>query len=481
VPRRAAITGVLLASALLAAAPAAGAAPITFGKGRFPDVAVDENNTAHVVWDSIDGAGPDRLFYCQIPRTASSCQNTKALTPPLRAIGRSSYVFAPGGGRVLIVSFRCCDTSAGEGRQLYESTDGGLTFGAPTRIGSQDPESNAVLGPGDSISGSAVSDFQNSPLSGFTNDIATLDSGFPVPTHGAVAVHNGTTPVLVQADGSNTSFDVYKGTGPLNDKASWTGPTALPAGDEPSLAGGPAGTTLLLKQGTPGKTFWSARRFDGSGFGPAVHVTETGDPIEASLGTTPFGGAFHAVWVDNRSPNELRWARSADGLSWSDPYTSFSGDEADNAFHLRVSGASDGRAFAVWDQNDNAGSAKGVLLPAPGKDEPAVDSADAGQLEVGLIVPFACVAKPAKARLQVTSKTKKKIAKNKRVRITKVVFTLDGLPKVTDKKAAFRNDFSTASLAAPSSNPASAAVTFVPVKGGKAKTKKLKGTVRICS
>ena len=472
------LAAALAALICLACADVAAAAGITFGPGRNPDASVDENNTAHVVWDAVD-SGADRLFYCQVPRTASGCTNAKTFTPPLESSGRSSYVFTPGGGRVIVATVRCCGT--GEGLHVYESTDGGQNFGPDRHIGGVTFGKDAVLGPGESISGVSLGAFHNAPLAGpRSNSSATLDAGFGIPTFSSVAIHNGTTPVFARADGDNTTFHRYSGAGNLNDPASWVGPTSLPAGNEVVLAGGSAGTILQYLRGTPGKRFWSVRVFDGTNFGAERRITETGDPIFAENTASPFGGGFHSVWIDNRTPNSLRWSRSADGVDWSEPYDAFDDADADNAFNLRVGGAPDGRAFVVWDQNSSTGSVKGLLLPASSKVEPPVDTAETGQLEVGLIVPFACVAKPAKARLQVTSKTKKKIAKNKRVRITKVVFALDGLPKKTDKKAAFRNDFATDTLSPGTAHPASAKVTFVPVKGGKSKTKTLKGTVRIC-
>ena len=468
----------LAALICLAGADVASAAGINFGTGRFPDAQVDENNTAHVVWDG--GTGDETVHYCQVPRTAGDCTNRKTFTLPLESIGRSTYVFTPGGGRVIVASVRCC--GAAEGLHVLESTDGGLNFGPARHIGKFNFDQDAVFGPGESISGVTTSTFQNAPLAGPASEArAELDPGFGIPTYGSVAIHNGTTPVFARADGDNTTFHRHNGAGGLNDKASWVGPTAIEPGNEVVMAGGPAGTILQYVRGTPGKNYWAARVFDGTNFGPERRITEVGSPIFAENTASPFGGGFHTVWIDNRSPNSVNWSRSADGADWTAPYEAFADADADNAFNLRIGGAPDGRAFIVWDQNSNTGNAKGMLIPQPGKEEPPVDTQTEAQLEVGLVVPFACVAKPAKARLQVTSKTKKKIAKNKRVRITKVVFSLDGLKKVTDKKAAFRNDFKTDTLANGTAHPASAKVTFVPVKGGKSRTKTLKGTVRICA
>src|SRR5687767_3605296 len=106
-------------AALIATAPAASAATaFNLGTGSHPDVAVDTTGTAHIVVDLPD----ERLRYCQVPRGQTACAVEQTLTPPAEAIGRSSYIFVPASGRVVIVTHRCCSPDA---TLAYQSTDNG--------------------------------------------------------------------------------------------------------------------------------------------------------------------------------------------------------------------------------------------------------------------------------------------------------------------------------------------------------------------
>jgi hypothetical protein len=172
----------LVAAAALAAAavPAAHAATsFQIGTGAHPDIAVDQSGTAHVVWDENSGqvGVADPLHYCQLPRGATACASERVLSPPLEAIGRSSYVFVPTAGRVLVETYRCC--GPGEGNYLYESNDGGATFGPARQIGDIDHDSDAVFGPGETISGASVSSYQQMPLAGpAVKATADFNAGF---------------------------------------------------------------------------------------------------------------------------------------------------------------------------------------------------------------------------------------------------------------------------------------------------------------
>ena len=482
------LTPLLAALAIAFAPPAAQAAqPFKLGAGSHPDVSVDSDGTAHVVWDEqIGGADdPDNVHYCQIPPGASSCQNEKVFTPPLESIGRSSYVFADGDSRVLVETYRCCSSTEGvTGNYVFESNDGGLTFGSARHIGNIDHQENAVFGPGESISGASVTNYQQMPLSGGAgSEMTEFDSGFPVPTHSGMALFGGSEPFQVMSDGSHTSFVRYVAGDP-NSTASWSPAVGLtPIGDEPREAGGPSGAVLLYTVGEPGKFRLVARKFDGTTFGAPVTVSETGDPFQPDISADPVSGRFDAVWVANGvSPNELRWSFSDDGLTWSPPQTVIAGAEADDAFNLQVSGGPNGKALAVWDQNGATGQARAIVLD-PGENGAASSPADSvvvGGEAITLFAPPACVNPGVKITLRVTHKIKKLLSPKKRVKIVNVVFSLDKTQK-KDKKAAFKATFGTKKLKAGSTHKLRAKVLLKPAKGkGKAQTKTLKGSLKIC-
>jgi hypothetical protein len=430
-----------------------------------------------VVWDAVD-PGDDRLMYCQIPRTAGGCTNTKALTPPLEAIGRVSHVFAPGGGRILIASVRCCGT--GEGTHVLESTDGGLSFGPPRQVGDYERASEIAFGPGQALLSASTGRVQHSPLSGpVTTAEGELNVGFTVPTDGAIGTHKATTPVFVHSDDDDITYHVGNPAGNLNDPASWAGPTVLPGGGEVEMESNPRGLELLQEGGKPGKRFWATRMFDGTGFTTLNQMTEAGDPIFASVGGTPFnGGSFHAVWVDNRTPNRLRWARSPNGFNWSESYVAFSGDEADEAFNIRIAGAGDGRAFAVWDENSNSGDAKGILLPPKGAGPP-IDAVRVAQYEFSYSVPFPCTPTGSKVNVGIGVKSTSALPKNKSVNVSQVRFTL-AKSSLTDTKPPFKASFPSDDRPVGSSHALRAFISYKPLTGGKTKVATLKATGLIC-
>jgi hypothetical protein len=500
-PARCSLAAALAALFTLAAAPTAHGgsfgvsgppAPFQVGTGKHPDVSVDTTGRAHVVWDEDSGAvaTADPLHYCIVPAGGDACASQRTFDPPLDAIGRATYVFTPNPDRVLIETYRCCGDL--EGNYVYESTDGGQTFGPVRRIGRIDHQQNAVFGPGEAISGASISTFQRMPLTGSAAAaFAEFDAGFPVPTHSGMAIFGTGTPVQVMSDTDNTSFVVQSGGGSANSTSEWTGATGLtPPGGEPKLAGGLAGLELLYRTGEPGQRSLVARAFTGSAFETAVDVSESGDPIEFDLHAEPSTGRFHAFWDANgESPNELRWSSSSDGATWTKPQIVVRGDLADGAFHNQVAAGPDGNGFAVWDENDNNSVIRMVeLVPGAGlgggsgsgnADTPA-DSVTVGGQELTLLAPGQCVNPGTKLKMRVTSKTKQKLSPKKRVKIVYVVFSVDKKKK-KDKKAAFKATFSTTGFKAPSSHKLRAKVRLKPFKGkGKKKTKTLKGKLTIC-
>src|SRR3954464_2340320 len=95
--RRIAIVAAGLAALTIAAAappaapPRPGAKPIlirppfTVGTGALPDIAVDEEGAAHVVWKEVAKPGSgnaDVLHYCKVPRGQKRCTVDKVFIPP---------------------------------------------------------------------------------------------------------------------------------------------------------------------------------------------------------------------------------------------------------------------------------------------------------------------------------------------------------------------------------------------------------------
>jgi len=471
----------LAAGACLALAPAADAAtPFTVGTGQFPDVAVDNDGTAHVVWEEHNGgASGDDIGYCQVPQGMTRCADgpLRIIDAPAEGIGRSSYVFVPSPNRVVIVSHRCCTPDA---TIAYVSTNNGISFSGAVTIGDLDAE-DGVLGGDDAFYGVDTGGrVQRMPLSGpQVRQQALLNAGFAVPTGSSIALFGGNRPVKVSADFSDTTFHLHNGAGDPNDASTWSGPNPVtPAGGEPHLAAGSAGTAMIYRTGSPGQLH--ARKFDGSGFGPASTLS-TGDPISADL-TADGSGRFTAVWRENEpNPSELRIATSSDGSNWSKPAAILRGSGADDIFHTQVAAAPSGKGFAVWDANDRQGTiTMAALEPLADANEPT-QTTTVGDQELSFFAPNACVQPPEKVTLRVTSKRKRKLSPRRRVKVASVVFSVDRTKK-TDKKAAFKQAFSTAAFPRGSVHQVRAVVTLRPVVKGAFKNKKktLKGRFNVC-
>ena len=466
----------LSALALLVAAPGASAATsFQLGSGQFPDVAVDAGGTAHIVVDLPD----EKVRYCQIPRGQTTCAVDQSLTPPAEASGRSTYVFLPAPGRVVITTHRCCSPDA---TFAYTSTDNGATFAGPTQIGNLDTEA-AVFGPGEAVSGVDTGGrYQRMPLTGPPATAqAMLNPGFSVPTSSSLALLGG-APLKVSADGDNTSFHRQNGAGDPHDTTTWVGPSSInPAGNDVHLASGSAGLAMLYRTGSPGQLH--ARKFDGSMFSAGVPLS-TDDPIQADLNTDS-SGRFTAAWIENGvNPNEFRVRQSPDGVNWEFLSIVLSGAQVDDLFHTQVATAPDGQGFAVFDSNSPGGNITVTSLepqPSLTEDQPTATTSVADQ-EISFFAPTACVQPPEKVTLRVTSKRKKKLApRRQRAKISIVSFSVDKVKK-NDKKAAFRQAFSTASMPRGSVHQVRAVVTLKPVVKGafKAKKKTLKGRFNVC-
>ena len=125
------------------------------------------------------------------------------------------------------------------------------------------------------------------------------------------------------------------------------------------------------------------------------------------------------------------------------------------------------------------------VQPAP----PATTTVQGTQIR--LTGPPGCVRPPARYRLRVTSKRKKRISKNRfgwtrRVRIHKVDFYVDGKRRRTDRRAAFKALLSSA-RSAPGEHALKVRVTLQPLRSkgrqklvGRKFRRTLKSAVHVC-
>ncbi len=248
------------------------------GTGYDPDVAVDDDGTAHVVWTHLNaGTDSDSLEYCRISRGQTTCDQRQSFIPPLptgpadgsKAEGRSR-ILLPSVDHVVLLTHRAglvdfnaltgavdanCSEDGGCVAEAhltwaYESFDDGVTWQPPKLIGvvpteggaislaptppytletagSTPPNNAAVTTPTPLVGGVSAGfestaynlGFQAAPLDGSTTfDVADLGAGVPgADDYSAVGVTPAGQPLVLGHYGNGLTWSRWNGGGPLDD------------------------------------------------------------------------------------------------------------------------------------------------------------------------------------------------------------------------------------------------------------------------
>jgi hypothetical protein len=321
----------------------------------FGATAVDAAGALYVTW--LRNGNPETDMFCKIP-SGGTCTDPVVLPLPsggnLAATDQPFPVLAPG-GVVYVVAGRYIEDDV----VVWTSSDGGLTFGAPTVIaqGSFPDKTNvddvllapstyggAAGGPGSSFlmssnhvglgfglvtcvctsSAGPTTSFSFSGLSTAEN-VNSLSSSLALDPNGnpveAFSTSSGTPTV---------GFYRYNGGGAIGTQQSWSGPSTVAQGYLARLAGGPAGLFLLTEDRAPGSagiTEVDIRKYD-----PAAHVFGA----HRTLADEPFakpdaGGALYenqktgelaVAWPQypaDGTPNMQLWTSTTGGKTWSGP------------------------------------------------------------------------------------------------------------------------------------------------------------------
>jgi hypothetical protein len=364
----------------------------TIANGAQPSVAVDQEGTAHVVWNQVTSdAQADVLHYCQVPRGATSCQHEQTFVPPERdpqynkEFARARIVL-PGPDQVEILTSRypdpvtvdptgnpsnplcagvisddtgfCFDSDSNT--WAWRSQDDGVTFGTPMVFSHAAPGGDvAVFNTPTPVIGSVTETttggtfFASAAPGGYDRTSINLGDGGPDRAYnGTLAALNDGIPVAGFSDlNSNIYVRVHSGSDPstFNDLLTWNQPVTL-RGDEPRLAGGPGGVYMMYRPYANGGATqpYSVRRFNRVHFlKPIIKLTtdagdQYGDLFEDD------SGRLHAAWVHHAaSGDQLTYRFSTDHRNFFSPQVIAAGSDG-QIQNVSLSSADDGGGFAVY-------------------------------------------------------------------------------------------------------------------------------------
>jgi hypothetical protein len=369
--------------------PAKPAPPVMVSTdGTFPHLLVDGAGTAHVAWAVDPNGQPATLEYCRLPRGATGCAVTKALTVPVptgsgwpeNGDGTNNTDFQGPwplavGNELVLLDRRCCFDAPGPDGQkvsapdyLFTSEDAGQTFTGPSDpfssagiVGTLPPSGNAVVyGGPDNPSIGIITDtdscgtcFQGVPAGQFTRANVRLNIGTSDNYDGRLGVDGG-RPIAAFDDngGGNVHVREWTGVGDINDPSTWSTLAVPGANFSPRLVSGPSGTVLITKTGLLGSPLQARQILDhGTQVGPPVPLnSKQASFVEAS--EDPVSGRIAVAWLERDSDSEAQGIHvrtSADGgQTWSpDAYVTALPANVDMD-ELSVSATADGGGFVAF-------------------------------------------------------------------------------------------------------------------------------------
>lgn len=374
------------------------------GAGQFPQVLVDAAGTAHIAWTESEGDNADVVRYCRLKRGSTTCDN-----PPetQRLVWNKTYGSGDDprfnndssgpklvqiGDQLAIVDYRYPtnqdkpDGSCGSCTVLlWVSDDGGDHFSGPAVVGDSDVNGGAI--------GFGASD---DPVIGTITDTVTGGTFFQpihpgryssvVTTIGDQAANEANNGSLASAYGhvlaadSDLNDNIYVrrlDTGDGGAIAQWSSPSSTFKGEDPTLAGGPAGAYMISR--TAFHAPLGVRRIgEDLAPGPQTVVADSEGGRFSELTEDP-SGRLLAIWSNpsGATPGLLgvRMRTSSDGTHWSGVQPLLPGRP--EAGQLGIGAAADGGGFAVMNTTGGVNSEGPIAATAFGP------STATGQLGLG--------------------------------------------------------------------------------------------------
>jgi hypothetical protein len=327
--------GTTPAAAGISGSPQPALGPFSIGASADPgSVAIEPDGSLVVAYGISSGNG--KTAVCLLNRGGHKCTTGPALVPLSGDdLFGTSEVFVPSANHVVVLQGDCCDDNPDGGDVLFTSTDGGLKFGAPVRVGSLGVGEAALAGgdivftSGDDNDGLQLESVPALGAAGPPAEIANpitataYDVGVGSYKGGVLAAADQdlpasyTTRVVYAAKGTN--FDAtssYKGVGTFTNEQ-----LVAVSGD------------AVLTEQTNGSNALVLRIFNGKSFGKGHIVPDTagGGPEWFSADTDPSG----AVHVFNESTHlaqayGLYEESTVTGAKWSAP--AYLGDAVDSTY-----------------------------------------------------------------------------------------------------------------------------------------------------
>jgi hypothetical protein len=435
--------------------PPAIPAPVQLGVGEKPQVLVDAAGTAHIIWNEGRGDAADAIHYCRLKRGATQCDVDQLLVPdgPTSSTADPRYnseygtprIFAFG-NQVAIITNRYPDpfiapdgSSPGRTTFLFVSNDGGAHFDPAAIAGTnEDTGEPTVFGPPDTRRIGLISDTETAgtmfqEITGAKYETRQVNLGNEGVSTSLAPVGNS---VVAALNDLNDQIHVrqWNGTGDIYDQANWS-ETAIP-GDDPRLAGGPAGTFLMSRPPAGSKDLsYDVRAVGPSGttFGPPKVLPGT---VNAGLRDIfeDDSGRLLATYRTHDTVPELLQTNSTDGKTWSKPQVLRKAPGDTDIARSDIAASADGGGFTV--DQESPTSSEGPIVAAPFGNQAATGQPGLGNQPGGAAPPdvvdkcsrveFAAVdiQVPAGCLLGVQGKPDVKIAEG--------TFKLNGLEIVPD-------------------------------------------------
>jgi hypothetical protein len=472
--------------AVLALPSSAGAAVVAAGAGTTPRVAVDANGVGYLTWVE---TGSSTLRYCRLPATATACTAPFSYADADQDVV-GGYALLPGDGRVLLVDARGVSPSIR--KLLWTSTDGGVSFGAPTLIAGMAVNgdnigSGAAYVPAGTLGLAEPSVFTLGQLLGTSAPFQASGLGPGTATPTAELTPNvsasfsvdGATLIAVLSSFDQISWTRYAGPVPaspdtLNNAANWTPPAVIgpraAAQLETRVVSGPGGIYVgYAIQAAAGSDAFVIRRFDGAGWGAPTTIATNVDAPDLFEDPT---GRLHAIWA-GAGGLHYRSTTNTSNTAWDAPQTVATGD---NFAFARLAVNAAGNGWATWAGNTGV---KAIPLHGVYSGPQSVVQTSGFGATYKLGIPKRCVAPGQRFRVTLSWRRQKRKG-NLFVKVKRADFYLGTTRLRKDTSAPFVHTYDVRVTQRPGSTLRLRARAFIKVKHGTTPKKSIFAKVKVC-